>query len=180
VKLRIEDITAEAKELAFAEPETEANRLLALGPVREYRIDGPISVAVSYYRAGTDVFVGGRIVAETRATCARCVEEFAARRERPIRYVLTPRAAGLDQADAELRIDDVELATYAGDEIDLSPLLREQVLLSLPTRALCDEDCRGLCVRCGANLNLGDCGCRIESMDPRFAALRSLVARRPS
>ncbi len=179
MKLRIEDITAEAKQLTFAEPETEVNRLLQQGPVREFRVAAPISVTVAYYRAGTDVFVGGRILAETRAACARCVEEFATTRGRDFRYLLTPRVMRLHDGK-EPRAEDVDLSSYDGDEIDLSPLIREQLILALPSRALCDENCRGLCPHCGQNLNLGECGCRAEIRDPRLAALKTIAARRLS
>ena len=54
---------------------------------------------------------------------------------------------------------DDHLIWYEGEEIDLSPLLRERLLLALPTLPLCRDDCRGLCARCGADLNAGPCGC---------------------
>src|SRR5437879_399899 len=56
VKLRVDDITADAKELAFSEPEGEINRALGLGPIREYHLEGPVNVVLSYYRAGTELF----------------------------------------------------------------------------------------------------------------------------
>ena len=72
MKLRLEDITAEAKEVSFAEPEMEINRTLAQGPVRKYHVNAPIAVRLSYYRAGTDLFFAGELKAQTVATCARC------------------------------------------------------------------------------------------------------------
>jgi uncharacterized protein len=62
----------------------------------------------------------------------------------------------------------------------LTPLIREQMILALPTRPLCQEDCRGLCPRCGANLNERDCGCNLETGDARLAVLRSIKVRRPN
>jgi len=177
VKIKIDDITGEARELAFAEPEADLNRILAAGPIREYHLAGPIEVSVSFYRAGTELFFSGELRASTRATCARCAEEFDTSNERPFRLVLLPKSAGYDDESA-LRADDLEFSLYDGDEIDLSPLVREQLLLALPTRPLCREDCRGLCAHCGANLNRGDCGCRVESFDPRLEALRSLKLQR--
>jgi len=53
-------------------------------------------------------------------------------------------------------------------------LIREQVLLALPTRPLCDEDCRGLCPSCGADLNEGDCRCATSHSDPRMAIFRDM------
>jgi uncharacterized protein len=178
MKIRVEEITAEAREIAFFEPEEEINRALNMGPVRDYRVQGPISVTVSYYRAGTEVFLQGDLSAITRATCARCAEEFIAPSVRSFRYVLAPKVLGDSAEKADLRAEDVEYSQYDGDEIDLSPPIREQILLALPTRPLCREDCRGLCPRCGTNLNLGACGCvRIEP-DSRLAVLRTLKVRR--
>jgi DUF177 domain-containing protein len=178
MKLRVEEITAEAKEIGFLEPEDEVNKILDAGPVRDYHVEGPISVTVSYYRAGMEVFVEGDLSARTRSMCARCAEEFVAPRMRSFRYVMVPRvldgrADGGDPAD-----EDIEYSYYEGEEIDLSPSIREQLILALPTRALCRDDCRGLCPRCGMNLNYGACGCEERQADLRLAVFRNLKVRR--
>jgi uncharacterized protein len=68
------------------------------------------------------------------------------------------------------------LSYYEGEEIDLTPLVHEQIILALPTRPLCGEACRGLCPRCGANLNAAPCGCpTAPPADPRLAVLHSLA-----
>lgn len=59
--------------------------------------------------------------------------------------------------------------------IDLSPIVRDLALLELPIKVLCKEDCLGLCQECGANLNLGDCGCQDDEIDPRLVALKQLL-----
>jgi uncharacterized protein len=179
VKLRIDDITAEAKELSFAEPEDEINRILEKGPLTEFRVQEPIGVNVSYYRAGTELFFEGGLHASTTAICARCAEEFAAPSDRDFRFVLAPKAIGFDD-DKDLRDEDLEFSLYDGDQIELSPLIREQFLLSLPTRPLCQEDCRGLCPKCGVNLNHTQCGCSRDIGHPGLAALRNLKVGRPS
>jgi uncharacterized protein len=179
VKLRIDDITADAKEISFSEPEGDINRALGLGPIREYRLEGPVNVALTFYRAGTELFFRGEFTAATVATCARCAEEFIAPSGRPFRYVLAPRSIG-DDTKAGLRTEDLEFSLYDGEVVDLTPLIREQMLLALPTRPLCQEDCRGLCAKCGANRNEGDCGCDIESGDSRLAVLRSIKIPRPN
>jgi uncharacterized protein len=66
------------------------------------------------------------------------------------------------------------LSYYSGDEINLEPLVREQVLLALPTRPLCAEDCRGLCGGCGMDLNTESCRCSGDTKDPRMAIFRTL------
>jgi uncharacterized protein len=177
VKLRIDDITAEGREVSFAEPEQEINRTLARGAPHEYFVKAPLSVSLLYYRAGSEIFVSGTLDAVTTAACSRCAEEFDLSNHRRFRYVLAAQAMG-DEKDFALRAEDLEFSFYQGDEIDLSPLVREQVLLALAERPLCREECRGLCPQCGANLNEGDCGCIVGDFDPRLAVLRSLKVGR--
>jgi DUF177 domain-containing protein len=179
VKLRIDEITAEAKEASFAEPEGEINRVLQEGPITEFRVNEPIGVNVSYYRAGTELFFEGGLHASTTAICARCAEEFAAPSDRDFRFVLAPKAIGFDDGK-DLRDEDLEFSLYEGDQVDLAPLVREQFLLSLPTRPLCREDCRGLCPKCGINLNHAQCDCSVETGHPGLAALRNLKVGRSS
>jgi uncharacterized protein len=175
VKLRVDDISGEAKELTFAEPETAINRTLEAGPVHEFRLTGPVSVELSYYRAGTELFFTGAIEAPAIATCARCAEEFTAPNRRGFRYILVPRAL---QDTGEGVGDDLEFGVYDGDMVDLTPLVQEQVLLALPTRPLCKEDCRGLCPQCGINLNEHQCDCQAGQKDLRMAVLRNLKLSR--
>ncbi|HLW70175.1 MAG TPA: DUF177 domain-containing protein [Candidatus Binataceae bacterium] len=177
MKLRVDDITAEARELSFAEPAAEINRELRSGPIAEYFLTQPVAVDISHYRAGAEVFLSGSIAAAARANCARCAEEFTATRERPFRYVLAPKAIASDD-DKDLRDEDLEFSLYDGDHIDLTPLVREQVLLALTERPLCREDCRGLCPRCGINRNEATCNCRSEPADTRLAVLRTLKVGR--
>ena len=172
MRIRIENITADAKELEFAESEQEINRILGQGPIREYQVEGPVMVSVSFYRAGMELFFEGSLKSNTGAICARCAEEFDSSTDRPFRFVLSPKSVGYDSDT--LRAEDLEFSLYEGEEVDLGPLIREQVLLALPTRPLCQEDCRGLCPQCGVNLNHTECDCRIEKFDPRLEALRSL------
>ena len=64
--------------MAFAEPEQEINRVLGAGPIREYHLEGPVEVSVSFYRAGTELFFEGKLKTRTGALCARCAEDFDA------------------------------------------------------------------------------------------------------
>ena len=177
MKLRIDDITAEGREVRFVEPEQEINRTLARGALREYFIKAPLQVLLSYYRAGSEIFVSGTLDTVATAACSRCAEEFDLPSHRRFRYILAAQVMG-DAKDFALKAEDLEFSFYQGDEIDLSPLIREQSLLALAERPLCREECRGLCPQCGANLNEGDCGCILGHSDPRLAVLRSLKVSR--
>jgi uncharacterized protein len=173
VRVRIDDITAEAKAISFLQSENEINRRLGQGPIHEFKAGEPIAVDLSYYRAGMELFFEGRLSASMIASCARCAEEVKIPLARPFRFVLAPRAA-VDDGDGRLRTEDLEFSLYDGDEIDLAPLVTEQLILGLPSRALCAEECRGLCPHCGTNLNLQQCDCETRLSDPRFAALQGL------
>jgi uncharacterized protein len=177
VKLRIDDISAEVKTLDFVEPETGVNRLLEQGPIREYRVDRPFSVHLSHYRSGMELFFSGSLAAAVTATCARCAEDFSVATKRDFRFVLAPKSMG-DLSGKDLNSEDLEFSLYDGEEVEVSPLLREQLLLALPTRPLCQDECRGLCSQCGVNLNLTSCSCSAPTPDPRLEALRSLKLSR--
>lgn len=177
VKLRIEDISAQVRTLDFVEPQAEVNRLLEQGPIREYRIEQPFAVHLSYYRSGMELFFSGSLSAEVTATCARCAEDFSVATQRDFRFVLTPKSMG-ELNGKDLNAEDLEFSVYDGEEVDVSPLVREQLLLALPTRPLCQEGCRGLCSQCGVNLNLKSCSCSTRMLDPRFEALLSLKLSR--
>ena len=177
VKLRVDDITAEEREVSFAQPEQDINRTLARGALHDYFVKGPLRVSLSYYRAGSEIFVNGTLDAATTAACSRCAEEFDLPSHRRFRYVVAPKVMS-DGDNFALKAEDLEFSFYQSDEIDLTPLIREQVLLALAQRPLCREDCRGLCPQCGANLNEADCGCVIRGLDPRLAVLRSLKVGR--
>jgi uncharacterized protein len=166
-------MTAEVKDIDFIESETEVNRLLEQGPIREYHVDGPFPVQLSYYRSGMELCFSGSFNAAVTATCARCAEDFSVTSGRDFRFVLAPQSVG-NITGGDLSAEDLEFSLYQGEEVDVSPLIREQLLLALPTRPLCEEGCRGLCPQCGVNLNLKSCVCSTEKFDPRFEALRSL------
>jgi uncharacterized protein len=172
MKIAIDDIKESPKELSYTEEVEELNERLARG-VRDYRVPTGLAVDVTYYRSGLDVFFHGTLHGTVLGTCARCLEEYAFGLDHPFVFVLAPRVVATPAT--KLTPDDMALSYYEGDEIDLRPLVDEQMILALPTRPLCGEGCRGLCSRCGANLNAGPCGCPAAPSDPRLAVLHTLV-----
>jgi uncharacterized protein len=114
---------------------------------------------------------------EFEIACARCLE--------PVRHALRGqfdllyRPLGVDAGPSERAINaaDTEIGYYQESGLMLEDVLREQVLLSLPARTLCREDCKGLCPRCGRDLNSETCDCDRASPDPRWSALSGLADR---
>ncbi len=176
MKIALDDIREEPRELVYVEPAGPLNVELARGAGDVELIDG-LAVDVSYRRAGLDVFLDGMVRGEVHGTCARCLGETAFPLEASLDLVLAPAAAG-GQHGGALREDEIGLAWYEGDEIDLTPLVQERALLALPTRVLCSEACRGLCARCGGNLNAGPCGCPAAESAGPLAGLQSILRPR--
>ena len=108
----------------------------------------------------------GEIRTELLCLCDRCAGEFESTKMTPLSAVIVEKND--DNAD------DPELFFLDGDEIDLDEILSTLFILSMDTKFLCREDCKGLCPKCGRNLNLGPCGCGKE-LDPRFAVLEQLL-----
>jgi uncharacterized protein len=147
-------------------------------PLHPIRIVDPIAVDFHLTCSGRDVLA--RVAASTRAslTCSRCLEVFLFPVRAQTRFTFCRKShPGDSQRALELDIEDLETATFEGDEIDLSELVYEQIVLSFPIKPLCHEGCLGLCPRCGVNRNLEACGCHAERLDPRWEVLGKLKLR---
>jgi len=172
MKIRLEDISEEPTHATFAATRETVNARLAEGrhEAEDFRLSEPLAVDVTYYRAGEDLYFHGNLVTHLAASCARCLATYELALNAPFEFILAPsRPQGPDR---ELDADDLALSFFSGPEIDLEPLCSEQAILALPTRALCREDCRGLCPVCGGDRNETACDCNAAPPDPRWAALR--------
>ncbi|HLL74966.1 MAG TPA: DUF177 domain-containing protein [Pyrinomonadaceae bacterium] len=124
-------------------------------------------------RKGEEVRVRGSLQTSVELHCDRCLGpvpvpvnvDFVANFVRPSEPTAEAR---------ELHDEDLEVSVYDGDSVDLDEIVREQILLALPARQLCREDCKGLCPTCGKNLNAESCDCARHETDPRWAALADL------
>lgn len=170
MKIRVRDVTETPEEVEFGQEATELNAILQSGRVRDYHCKDTLRVGVTHYRAGRDLFFDGEIRARIAGCCARCMEDFEFALSTPLHFLMIPRDESGDMSDDE----DSEVGLYDGEEVALAPLVYDRVVLSLPTTPLCDENCRGLCPRCGTNLNREQCSCPAETGDPRMAIFRSL------
>ncbi|HLV88866.1 MAG TPA: DUF177 domain-containing protein [Candidatus Sulfotelmatobacter sp.] len=124
-----------------------------------------------------DIRLRGRLAASLELQCARCLDPVAQRVKRD--FDLLYRPLGTDAGKDELSVTDAEaeIGYYQGDGILLEDVLREQVLLALPLKITCREDCKGLCPQCGKNRNLEPCSCTAPIEDPRWEALKEIRGR---
>jgi uncharacterized protein len=132
-------------------------------------------VSGSARRNGQEVRLRGTITARAEVDCDRCLKSVDVPVETDFDVTYVPATDyGAEPEAAELQEDDLSLSVFDGESIDVDELVREQVLLALPTRALCGEDCKGLCPVCGEDRNREACACEPTEVDPRWAALKDL------
>ena len=111
----------------------------------------------------------GLITTCIHGTCDRCASDFDRDIHFPIDVVLVTEMANEEN-------EDEWVFPLEGDSADLDDIVRTVFVLNLDSKLLCKEDCKGLCHRCGKNLNDGPCSCQKE-LDPRFAALKQLLEK---
>ena len=133
-----------------------------------------ITGSVHLSKHGHDILVRGNLSGQTELACSRCLEPFAAPVAIEFDLLLVPGPASAAAAKEELSPEDLDLDFYTGETIDLESILREQIILMLPLKPLCEEACKGLCFHCGANLNQETCNCSTDDVNSPFARLAKL------
>ncbi|HSE15531.1 MAG TPA: DUF177 domain-containing protein [Pyrinomonadaceae bacterium] len=146
-----------------------------LNPVDErVSLIAPAAVKGKVRLSGNQVFVNGHVDARTQVECDRCLKpvQLPVNADFTLEYI-----SGSDYASsqaAELTEAEMSLSVFDGEAIDVDEIVKEQILLAVPTRMLCREDCKGICPECGADRNMGECNCVTNDIDPRWAALKDL------
>jgi uncharacterized protein len=127
-----------------------------------------------------DIRVVGDAKAHLEFSCARCLAPVSHAIDTSFDLIYRP--LGVDRRADEVAITEAEteIGYYQGEGLLLEDVLREQVLLATPVRALCREDCKGLCPHCGLNLNVEQCHCEQHLSDPRWDALNEIKKKLPS
>ncbi len=138
----------------------------------------PIGVTFRLDPSGRDFRLDLSLTTEATLTCSRCLAAFPFPISARTRFTFcrTPMT-GPGKPEVELGVDDLESGTFDGEEIDLSDVIYEQIVLSFPMKPLCREECAGLCPQCGADRNAESCRCSDVHSDPRWDALRGLKPR---
>ena len=119
------------------------------------------------------VDVEGEISAVIEIECTRCLQPTTQKLHIHFKTEFIAAEHYPTAKEAELQEKDLDAAVYEGDKIDVSEIVREQILLNLPEQVFCQENCRGLCEKCGANRNLIDCKCIEKEIDPRWSVLKN-------
>ena len=114
----------------------------------------------------------GRLTTSVMLLCSRCLKEVAEEISTgfDLFYLPQPQSSSKDE-EIELKYEDMAVGYYDGVRLDVDLVALEQIELALPMKFVCRPECRGLCFRCGADMNLGSCSCKSEEIDSRFAVL---------
>ncbi len=143
----------------------------------EVKIIEPFKAILRVDKRGQEVFVKGVVSGEIELQCSRCLREY----KMPIRSLIELSYHPIEELNkeelVELKRDEMDVDFYREGLIDTEDIIRDQILLNIPMKPLCSEDCKGLCPICGIDLNESDCGCVVKQIDPRMAVLQSLLRR---
>jgi uncharacterized protein len=177
MKIRIDEIKDKPLFMAVEEGIEEYPVLVTLQERGECAFLSPLNLQVAVAREYDHYRVSGSVEVAVRIGCSRCLADY----ETTVRSVFTifytkQQASRFDEEEVELAEQDLVSAFFSGEEIDLSVEIQEQVVMELPFKPLCCEECKGLCSRCGADLNQRECGCDRSSGSISFSALKDFKA----
>ncbi len=135
----------------------------------------PMLVDLRLTKLEPDYYLRGKMNFALGQVCARCAETFSQPIQQGFELALSHVSSGRHvEAKLEEESEELDINFFEGNEIDLAPVLEEQFYLSLPLKAVCDPNCKGICQHCGKNLNSGPCGCTKETNMSPFAVLKNL------
>lgn len=186
MKLNVMDIPEEGMSLEVEAPAGKGERwfeeLVKASFEKDYPQGNKAKLVLRLVRIGDNIQISGLAEININPECDRCLVSFPKHLTETLSVNLAPHSrtpfergvrggkGGMEEAG--LDENGVAFSFYEGEEIDLAEIVREIIVLDIPIRYLCSEDCKGLCTSCGQNLNEKTCSCQIKPLDPRFAALK--------
>jgi len=166
MKILITDIPDEGLDLDFEEK---------FG-TEELSLVSPVKARLGLSKTFSEIVVTGTVDAELELECSRCLKKFRRIMHEPVNVVYHPlKELGPDRH--ELTDDEMDMGFYEGEELDLRELVREQIMLNIQMKPLCDENCRGICSQCGTDLNTDTCSCETKTIDSRLEVLKKLLEK---
>lgn len=136
------------------------------------RFDNDIDLDVILDKTSTQIFLKTEINTSGNFECDRCLSLFKHHIHTSYNITYMYKYEGIPE-EGEIQIIDNE-----ENYIDISEDVRQFILLAIPIKLLCKEDCKGLCPRCGKNLNNGSCECEKDTIDPRWEVLKNLIDKK--
>jgi uncharacterized protein len=143
-----------------------------LGLTDDLEIQGKIWWQAEIYRLGEKIYIRGTVSADVRQICARCLKEMTLGLQAPVQLAAIPaQIEAPAETEGSTENEDGSVISYSHEQLDLAPELRSALILALPMKPLCREDCPGLCPWCGARLADGPHDCRKPPQAGPFSVL---------
>lgn len=167
--INLSDLLEEETLSIHFEREMELDSLNVNG--RDIRFTDPIKVVGDIYKVSKDMVIEAKLIYYYKENCARCLKDFKKEVIRNLSGTLVNKEK-VDEEEAE--VDDIAIE-YGSKQINIKEAIIDEIVLSLPMKSLCKSDCKGICQKCGQNLNEKECDCTIDNIDPRFEKLKELL-----
>jgi uncharacterized protein len=124
-----------------------------------------------------DIRLAGNLRTSIEMSCARCLDPVLEKVDHEFDLLYRPQGTDAGREEISVTSAEAEISYYQGEGLLLEDALREQVLLALPLKVICRENCKGLCPQCGKNLNTEQCSCAETMEDPRWSALKDIRSK---
>lgn len=181
MRIRVDEIPESGRVLHVRWDQERLDQFLPEDDPFDLRILRPLDVDLEIDRRSDHIHIGGAVTGGLQMACHRCLKPtLVPLDERVEIFLVEEQKKGASEEETELEPEDLEYELFDGEEIDLDQLIAEQVFLALPFKVLCSEACRGLCPRCGSNLNEESCRCGGGSQGSPFSRLETIKDRLPS
>lgn len=157
MKILVKDIHYEDIEREWDEMVDEANALFDVEPHNTMKLLEPFHIIMKLHRIGENIDIRGSYTGSLEFDCDRCCERTVTKLNESFHYILQPKKD--NEYAVEEGDEEIDFGYYEGEEIDLTEIAIEHLMLSIPIKMLCSEDCKGICPHCGQNKNEKECDC---------------------
>lgn len=175
LKINVESIPEEGLNYVVCEDGARFNKLLTDIADIDFTLR-KVDLDCRITKTDTTVFIKGALSAIIDSECSRCLEKISVPIGGNFAYTFVPEKAEARE-DVELTAEDLDISHYAGEYIYLTSIVCEQILLQIPIKKLCTENCKGLCQRCGINLNNSSCSCHLVTESNRMDVLKDFIVK---
>ena len=149
--------------------ETDANAA-DIDLLESSEFTNPVHIAYDFNKVSNDVFVKTVLTTAVDLICDVCLDSYELNLNEAVDILLTKDKDIVDQSE-----EDVYLVADSTTDIDITDSVRQSLLLAIPFKKTCRQNCKGLCPICGTNLNHRQCSCIEKKMDSRWEALKNIT-----
>lgn len=178
MKIKAEGLSETPFVITASEAIADYQALTEIQNEGDCRFLGPLQLEFAIKKEFDHIRVQGSVSTRARLTCSRCLVDFETELKSFFTVFYTKAAKLPLDEEIALSEEDLVTASYDGETLDLTSEIQEQVIMEIPVKPLCRDDCKGLCVNCGADLNAGECGCEPRGKGFTFSALKNFTAKK--